>query len=177
MQKPRISVHKWRVLPLTIAPQQYHIDLSEQLLTAALPEETATLYWSQAEPAGLVLGFAQKQSILNPTLAAQQFPIYYRRAGGTAVLVGPGLLSLDVVLPAGHPLILPDIVESYHWLGTLWVKTLAQLGVETRAVAQVRSCKQVYYSTGKPKDLPNCSGIHRKNRPSCAKDCWNALSV
>ncbi len=135
MQKTRISVHKWRVLPLTIAPQQYHIDLSEQLLTAALPEETATLYWSQAEPAGLVLGFAQKQSILNPTLAAQQFPIYYRRAGGTAVLVGPGLLSLDVVLPAGHPLILPDIVESYHWLGTLWVKTLAQLGVETRIVS------------------------------------------
>ncbi|HEX6108535.1 MAG TPA: hypothetical protein VFZ02_03915 [Ktedonobacteraceae bacterium] len=135
MQKPHLSVHKWRVLPLTIAPQQYHIDLSEQLLMTASPEEPATLYWSQAESAGLVLGFSQKQSILNTaTVTTQSFPIYHRRAGGTAVLVGPGLLSLDVILPAGHPLILPDIIESYHWLGTIWVKTLGHLGVETRLV-------------------------------------------
>lgn len=135
MRKPHLSVHKWRVLPLTIAPQQYHIDLSEQLLAAASPEAPATLYWSQAEPAGLVLGFAQKPGILNPAPTAQQFPIYHRHAGGTAVLVGPGLLSLDAVLPAGHPLILPDIVESYRWLGTLWVETLGHLGVETRIVS------------------------------------------
>jgi lipoate-protein ligase A len=136
LQKPHLSVHKWRVLPLTIAPQQYHIDLSEQLLMTASPEEPATLYWSQAESAGLVLGFSQKQSILNPsTVATQPLPIYHRRAGGTAVLVGKGLLSLDIILPAGHPLILPDIVESYHWLGTIWVKTLGYLGVETRLVS------------------------------------------
>jgi len=98
----------------------------------APPEEPATLYWSQAEFAGLVLGFSQKLSILNPaTVATQTLPIYHRRAGGTAVLVGPGLLSLDVILPAGHPLILTDIVESYRWLGTVWVITLGRLGVET----------------------------------------------
>ena len=135
MRNPHLSVHKWHILPLTIAPQQYHIDVSEQLLKAALPEEPATLYWSLAEPAGLVLGFAQKHTILNPALAAQQFPIYHRRAGGTAVLVGSGLLGLDVALPAGHSLILPDIVESYRWFGTVWVETLEQLGVETRIVS------------------------------------------
>ncbi len=123
------------MLPLTIAPQQYHIDLSERLLTAVSQDEPATLYWSQAEQAGLVLGFAQKQDILNPAvLAAQQLPIYHRRAGGTAVLVGPDLLSLDVVLPASHPLVLPDVVESYRWLGKVWVETLQRLGVETRTV-------------------------------------------
>lgn len=123
------------MLPLTIAPQQYHIDLSEQLLSAVKPDEPATLYWSQAEPAGIVLGFAQKYAILNPAApAAQQLPIYHRRAGGTAVLAGPDLLSLDVVLPAGHPLVSPDIVESYRWLGTVWVETLGRLGVETRTV-------------------------------------------
>lgn len=135
MQKPQLPTHKWQVLPLTIAPQQYHIDLSERLLTAVSQDEPATLYWSQAEQAGLVLGFAQKQDILNPAvLAAQQLPIYHRRAGGTAVLVGPDLLSLDVVLPASHPLVLPDIVESYCWLGKVWVETLQRLGVETRIV-------------------------------------------
>lgn len=123
------------MLPLTIAPQQYHIDLSERLLTVVSQDEPATLYWSQAEQAGLVLGFAQKQDILNPAaLAAQQLPIYHRRAGGTAVMVGPDLLSLDVILPASHPLVLPDIVESYRWLGTVWVETLQRLGVDTRIV-------------------------------------------
>ena len=136
MQNPHLSVHKWRVLPLTIAPQQYHIDLSEQLLREVSPGEPATLYWSQAEFAGVVLGFSQQQSILNPAIVATQpLPIHHRRAGGTAVLVGPGLLSLDVILPAGHPLILPDIVESYRWLGTAWVKTLVRLGVDARLVS------------------------------------------
>ena len=135
MQKPHLSVHKWRTLPFTVAPQQYHIDLSEQLLMAALPGEPATLYWSQADSRGLVLGFSQKESVLNQAaLITQAIPLYHRRAGGTAVLVGPELLSLDVILPAGHPLILPDTVESYRWFGTVWVKTLGSLGVESRVV-------------------------------------------
>jgi lipoate-protein ligase A len=135
LQNPLLSVHKWRVLPLTIAPQQYHIDLSEQLLEAALPGEPVTLYWSQAESTGLVLGFSQKVSVLNQAaLIAQPIPLYHRRAGGTAVLVGPNLLSLDVILPAGNPFILPDIVESYRWFGTVWVHALGSLGVVAHLV-------------------------------------------
>src|SRR5215469_1705847 len=87
--------------------------MSERLLSMASAGEPPTLYWSQADPAGLVLGFSQKQDALNPAaLAAQPLPIYHRRAGGSAVIVGPGLLGLDVILPASHPLVLPDIVES-----------------------------------------------------------------
>ena len=85
-------------MPLAIADQQQHIDLSERLLATVEPGQPATLYWSQAEPVGLVMGYSQKHAILNPAaLAAQQIPVYHRRAGGTAVLVGPQLLSLDVV--------------------------------------------------------------------------------
>ena len=147
MQNPHLSVHKWRVLPLTIAPQQYHIDLSEQLLMAALPGEPATLYWSKAESTGFVLGFSQKQSVLNQAaLITQPIPLYHRRAGGTAVLVGPELLSLDVILPAEHPFILPDIVESYRWFGTVWVKTLGSLGVETRVVLPARSARTTSFT-------------------------------
>jgi lipoate---protein ligase len=124
------------VLPFTVAPQQYHIDMSEQLLMAASPGDPAKLYWSQAESRGLVLGFSQKESVLNQAaFIAQPIPLYHRRAGGTAVLVGPELLSLDVILPEKHPFILSDIVESYRWLGTMWVKTLRSLGVETRLVS------------------------------------------
>ena len=135
MQKHHLSLHKWQVLPLTIAPQQYHIDMSERLLSMASADEPPTLYWSQADPAGLVLGFSQKQDILNPAaLAAQPLPIYHRRAGGSTVMVGPGLLGLDVILPASHPLVLPDIVESYRWLGEVWGEALRCLGVQTRLV-------------------------------------------
>jgi lipoate-protein ligase A len=49
--------------------------------------------------------------------------------------VGPDLLSLDVILPADSPLVLPDIVESYHWFGEAWVKALRSLGIETCTVS------------------------------------------
>ena len=134
-------MQNWLVYPLTVADQQQHIELSEQLLKTAQPGDPATLYWSQAQPAGLVLGFSQKPDVLNPS-ATRSFPIYHRRAGGTAVLVGPTLLSLDVILPAGHPLILPDLVESYRWFGEAWVAALALLGLQTRIVPPTEAHEQ-----------------------------------
>ena len=45
------------------------------------------LYWSIARPAGIVLGFSQKRDILNADAVSRlAFPVYQRRAGGTAVL-------------------------------------------------------------------------------------------
>jgi len=133
--QPTLMNRRWRALPLTIDDQQTHIDFSEQLLASAQPGDPATLYWSQAQPEGLVLGFSQQPAILNAqTLAHHPLPIYHRRAGGTAVLVGPHLLGLDVMLPAGHPLILSDLVESYRWLGETWVATLRELGIATRTI-------------------------------------------
>jgi len=128
-------MNNWLIYPLTVADQQQHIEFGEHLLNTVQPGDPAILYWSIADPAGLVLGFSQKETIINPAaLAAGSLPIYHRHAGGTAVLVGPTLLSLDVILPADHPLVLPDLVESYHWFGETWVATLASLGVQTRVV-------------------------------------------
>lgn len=137
------SIKGWRVLPLTIGDQQQHIDFSEQLIASAQPGDPPTLYWSQAQPEGLVLGFSQQPAILNQhTLASEPLAIYHRRAGGTAVLVGPHLLSLDVMLPAGHPLALPDLVESYRWLGETWVATLRELDIDTRAITPAEAHAQ-----------------------------------
>jgi lipoate-protein ligase A len=138
-----ITINGWRVLPLTIGDQQSHIDFSEQLIASAHPGEPPTLYWSQAAEEGLVLGFSQKPAILNQqALANQPLPVYHRRAGGTAVLVGSHMLGLDVLLPSGHPLIFPDLVESYRWLGETWVVALRELGIETRAVTPVEAHAQ-----------------------------------
>jgi lipoate-protein ligase A len=50
------------------------------------------------------------------------------------VLVGPDLLSLDVILPPGHPLAGRDIVEAYRWFGELWAETLQALGLAARTI-------------------------------------------
>lgn len=134
-QHPPLS-SSWRVLPLTIADQQQHIDDGERLLAHTAPGEPAVLAWSQADREGLVLGFSQKPGALNAAeLERRPLPVYHRRAGGTAVLVGPHLLGLDVMIPSGHPLMLADLVESYRWLGETWVDALRLLGIETRAVS------------------------------------------
>jgi lipoate-protein ligase A len=133
-------MNSWQIYPLTIADQQEHINQSERLLSNIQPDDSPILYWNIAQTPALVLGFSQKLDVLNQAaLADLKIPIYHRRAGGTAVLVGPTLLSLDVVLPAGHPLILPDIVESYRWFGEAWVAALAQLNVETSIVTPVEA--------------------------------------
>jgi lipoate-protein ligase A len=143
LHKPLVSVkssksnnYKWELLPLAIADQQRHIELSMNLLNSIQPGDPAVLYWSIAQSEGVVLGFSQKQDVLNQAVMEKtHIPIYHRRAGGTAVLVGSCLLSLDVVLPKDHPLILPDIVKSYQWLGEAWVETLRQFGVAARTVS------------------------------------------
>lgn len=135
MQNQCFFKRDWRIIPLTLADQQVHIELSEQLLAEAAPGTPPVLYWSQAEPDGLVLGISQKEAILNfQAMARQGLPVYHRRAGGTAVLVGLHLLDLDVVLPTGHPLVLADLVESYRWFGETWVKALRMLDIDARVV-------------------------------------------
>jgi lipoate-protein ligase A len=135
--------NNWCIYPLLVADQQRHIDQSEKLLSSIQPGDAPILYWNVAEPCGLVLGFSQRAAFLNQVnqAALEKFalPVYQRRAGGTAVLVGPHLLSLDVILPAGHPLILHDIVESYRWFGEAWMTTLEQLGISTRLVPPVEA--------------------------------------
>lgn len=143
MQTQRSSELEWQIIPLTIADQQVHIARSEQLLSQAAPGTSPVLYWSQARPAGLVLGFSQKEAIINPLLRVEEaLPLYHRRAGGTAVLVGPDLLALDVILPAGHPSVLADIVESYRWFGETWVRALCQLGIATRVITPAEAHTQ-----------------------------------
>jgi lipoate---protein ligase len=39
-----------------------------------------------------------------------------------------------VLLPAGHPLVSPDVVESYRWFGECWADTLRHLGAQVRVV-------------------------------------------
>ena len=125
----------WYRIPLSPAPQRSHLALTEALLQSAA-ERPPLLCWQIAEPEAMVLGIGQKLSDLNIAACRQAgLAIYRRAAGGTAVLAGPDLLSLDVILPPGHQLAGLDIVKAYRWLGALWVETLQSLGLPARTAS------------------------------------------
>ncbi|HEX6777376.1 MAG TPA: hypothetical protein VF099_04190, partial [Ktedonobacterales bacterium] len=104
MDHRQAAMSGWLRIPLLRAPQSYHLALTEALLQTAA-ERPPVLYWQVAEPEAMVIGAGQKLSDVD-VVACQVagLAIYRRAAGGTAVLAGPDLLSLDVILPPGHPL-------------------------------------------------------------------------
>src|SRR5262249_41144224 len=66
---------------------------------------------------------------------AHGIAVYRRTSGGTAVLVDEDALSMEVALPAGHPLATFDVVRGYQWIGELWAAALRALGIaDARAV-------------------------------------------
>ncbi len=89
--------------------------------------------WRYTAPA-VVLGRAQRGRVAAATAAGrtgvQGLPLVDRQAGGGAVLVGPWLLSLSVVLPPDHPLVAGrSIAASYAEIGAAMAAVLAAFGV------------------------------------------------
>ncbi|MFZ3128828.1 MAG: ligase [Rhodoferax sp.] len=83
----------------------------------------------------MVLGCSQRalraaaQPRLPPGLALLDRP-----SGGGAVLIGPWLVSVSVVLPHGHAWARGGLVDSYRQLGLLHADVLAGLGVTAQAL-------------------------------------------
>jgi lipoate-protein ligase A len=134
------SAFDWWRYPLDVDTAAAQIERSAALLAAAA-QPALRWYWAR-EPA-LILGVFQAEELVNrEACAARGIPVVRRRSGGTGVLAGPPLLSLDLALPPGHPLALPDVTESYHWLGRAWLTTLETLGVRGARlvpIAEVRA--------------------------------------
>ena len=66
---------------------------------------------------------------------AVRLPLVKRGAGGGAVLVGPWLLSVSLLLPLDDPrMAMTSVADSYRWLGEAMVETLTELGVRARSV-------------------------------------------
>lgn len=57
-----------------------------------------------------------------------------RATGGGAVLSGPWMVSVSVVLPPDHDWVSGGALEAYRQLGRVHARVLAGLGIETRAV-------------------------------------------
>lgn len=89
--------------------------------------------WHYDAPA-VVLGCSQRR-LLATVDDRCELPVLLRDAGGGAVLVGPWMLGLSVVLPAGHALVRGGAVPAYRWLGEALAGVLRRFGIAATALA------------------------------------------
>lgn len=79
----------------------------------------------------LALGSAQSDAAVDHRIAdTMGVEVVRRRSGGGSVLLMPGeFVWLDLVLPADDPLWLADVGQAMVWVGELWQRALATLGI------------------------------------------------
>jgi lipoate-protein ligase A len=83
-----------------------------------------------------VLGCSQRsQRVAVEARAPRGLPVVEREAGGGAVLTGPWMLGLSLVLPIGHAWLAGGLLPSYQRLGQLHVQALQTLDISARALA------------------------------------------
>jgi lipoate-protein ligase A len=132
----------WRLLPHSAGTAQDELASAEALLAGLLSAPRAALRWYESPDPALVIGSGQRLADVNQAACAAAGVSLHRRAsGGTAVLFVPGLLMQDLVLPPGHSMALPDVSESYRWLGEVWAEALARVGVEAAPIS-VRDARE-----------------------------------
>lgn len=103
---------------------------STELLAEAGRDGRARLRWYVPTDAAVVLGRGQREARDVPDHVRLQRP-----SGGGAVLMDDDLLSLDVVLPTGHPwLAEADLSAVFDHVGEAWAAAMADLGVPDVAV-------------------------------------------
>jgi lipoate-protein ligase A len=90
--------------------------------------------WSYREPA-VVLGCSQRpDAAMSEAARVARVALVERRSGGGAVLAGPWLLGVSVVLPPDHALVVPSVTESYRWFGEAHARALRRAGIACQAV-------------------------------------------
>ncbi len=167
--------------PLALSPAKHERALlpppaSPFLLTLSPPKHEGALLAPPASPFPLMLSPSQHERALFPPPASPfplmlslskheralsrtpaRVPIVHRRSGGGAVLVGPEVLGVSVLLPLEHPFAVSGLVSSYEWFGCAHARALRRLGVLCEAVS--------------PKALPRAAAD-----PIAAWACFGAVS-
>jgi len=129
----------WRLLPFRQAAVERQLAAGDALLAGLETTSQPALRWYSVNTPALILGRGQPlQHIDRAACHAAGVSLHRRASGGTAVLLTPELLMLDVALPLDHPLYSADVTHSYHWFGVLWVALLQALAPAAAEVAKVR---------------------------------------
>ena len=95
----------------------------------------AISFWTDVTRPALILGRSARDPALDAAaLRDARLTVHQRASGGGAVLWDSGLLSLDVMLPSGHPLLADDVVATYRWIGEAVRDGLRDVGVDADAL-------------------------------------------
>jgi len=150
----------WLVYPLSIADQQVHIDQSERflsMLSLEIRPFCTGLRRARRDCSRLLSkAFCPKSRASHFAYAADlSSPCRWHSSAGRARLTQP-----DVILPAGHPLILADVVESYRWFGEAWVQTLRTFNIKTHTVSLKKHIHNKLYAARKlPVSMNSCYNV------------------
>ncbi len=117
-----------------------HVDAADEQdwIREALAEPVTQVQWRvwRYRAPAIVLGLSQRA--LRETVSARAgaaLPVHVRASGGGAVLAGPWLVGVTVLLPSRHRLAEGPLVDSYRWLGEVHSRVLQGFGVSSRLLS------------------------------------------
>ena len=121
----------WRTGRLEVDHPKTLLDGSLALLEGLQTDPTPSLRWYRSTETAIVLGRGQRPNTAQSTAAVE---VISRSSGGGAVLLDPTMLSLDVAIPTGHPLLDGDLSDVFLHVGEAWATALSTLGVPSPQV-------------------------------------------
>ncbi len=134
-------MEEWLYTPHTTIPAADILAAGDALLSTADDRGIPAMRWYSVARPALILGRGQAQTHVDaPACQQASIAVHRRTSGGTAVLMTPDLLMLDMAIPTGHRLYSADVTHSYRWFGEVWVAALQKLGIAGRMldVAEAR---------------------------------------
>jgi lipoate-protein ligase A len=110
--------------------QQLHCSASEQHARTFSPERS--VFDVRIHQSALVLGSRQTPELVDADACVREnIEIVRRRSGGGVVFLVPGEhVWLDIVIPRTDELWVDDVASSMWWLGEVWVRALADIGID-----------------------------------------------
>jgi lipoate-protein ligase A len=111
-----------------------HVSVEQDRIRAILRagvRAPSVLCWHYSSPA-IVLGRGQRPSPdVVARAASENLPLVGRASGGGAVIAGPWMLSLTLLLPAAHAIARASLPAGYRAVGAACQRALAQYGFAT----------------------------------------------
>lgn len=117
----------WRTGEVEVGEPVALLEEGVRRLDGLAGDPVPALRWYRSTRTAIVLGRGQA-----PDLAAHgtgEVELVQRHSGGGAVLMTPDLLSLDVLVPAAHPLAQGAPGDVFLDVGRAWAAALTDLGV------------------------------------------------
>lgn len=120
-----MSASAWRVTPLQVGDAARLLTDGMTRFDALADDPVPTLRWYRTTTPAIVLGRGQGTLQVH----GGEVAVVGRFSGGGAVWLSPDVLSLDVLLPGGHPWVADQLTAVFDRVGAGWLDALRSLGV------------------------------------------------